>query len=274
MLARFIVVCVKKVAVRLKVSVEDSGGEVTYLRSLDICYLRMDQHSSGAPIVAAELPEGADGSSSDFANGLVDQGVLEETDASGSKDLPCRAVHPLTFPRDGHEPHKGALGSRDFPLKEDDASPVGTDVMGPWVRLQANEVLHLSRDIVHMNPACSIISHTPYCLTSCYCVDKLHKRFHYEVDTNFCLHVSSWCSENVDHVTGERWPCVGSAALSPLLVATNYGFDTVCTINRLLLPLGSSHPSLSVDGEVTYPLYYVAQHQFGWSFTRRSAGSS
>ena len=41
----------------------------------------MDQHSSGAPIVAAELPEGANGSSSDFANGLVDQGVLEETDA-------------------------------------------------------------------------------------------------------------------------------------------------------------------------------------------------
>ena len=208
MLVRFIVVCVKKVAIRLKVSVEISGGEVTYLRSLGICYLRMDQHSSGAPIVAAELPEGANGSSSDFANGLVDQGVLEETDASGSKDLPCRAVHPLTFPRDGHEPHKGALGSRDFPPKEDNTSPAGTDVMGPWVRLQANDVLHLSRDIVHMNPACSIISHTPYCLTSCYCVDKLHKRFHYEVDTNFCLHMSSWCNENVDHVTGERWPAV------------------------------------------------------------------
>ena len=168
----------------------------------------MDQHPSGAPSVAAELPEGANGSSSDFAYGLVDQEVLEETDARGSKDSPCRAVHLLTFPRDGQEPHKGALGSSDFPPKEEVTSPVGTDVMGPWVRLQANDVLHLCRDIVHMNPACSIISHTPYCLTSCYCVDKLHKRFHYEVDTNFCLHMSSWCNENVDHVTGERWPAV------------------------------------------------------------------
>ena len=236
----------------------------------------MDQHSSGAPSVAAELPEGANGSSSDFAYGLVDQEALEETDARGSKDSPCRAVHPLTFPRDGHEPHKSALGSRDFPPKEEDTSPVGTDVMGPWVRLQANDVLHLCRDIVHMNPACSIISHTPYCLTSCYCVDKLHKRFHYEVDTN-CLHMSSWCNENVDHVTSERWPAVvmcRQCCPSLLLVATNYGLGTGCTINRLMLPLGSSYPSLSVDGEVTYPLYYVAQHQFGWSFTRRSAGSS
>ena len=239
----------------------------------------MDQHSSGAPIVAAELPEGADGSSSDLANGLVDQGVLEETDASGSKDSPCRAFHPLTFPRDGHEPHHGALGSRDFPLKQDDTSPVGTDVSGPWVRLQANEVLHLSRHIVHMNPACSIISHTPYCLTSCYCVDKLHKRFHYEVDTNFCFHVSSWCSENVDHATGERWPACGGDVSSVLPFSLcwwqlSYGLATCVHHKSPLAAVGlKSDQSLSVDGEVTYPLYYVAQHQFGWSFTRRSVRS-
>ena len=28
-----------------------------------------------------------------------------------------------------------------------------------------------------------------------------------------------------------------------------------------MLPLGSSEPVLRVDGEVTYPLYYVEQHQ-------------
>ena len=168
----------------------------------------MDQHPSGVPSLAAVLPEGIDGSSSDFAYGLGDQEVFEETDARGSKDSPCRSIYLLTFPRDGHEPHKGALGSRDFPPKEEVTSPVGTDVMGPWVRLQATDVLYLCRDIVHMDPACSIISHTPYCLTSCYCVDKLHKRFHYEVDTNFCLHLNSCCNENVDCVTGERWPMV------------------------------------------------------------------
>ena len=98
--------------------------------------------------------------------------------------------------------------SRDFPPKEEVTSPVGTDVMGPWVRLQATDVLYLCRDIVHMDPSCSIISHTPYCLTTCYCLDKLHKLFHCEVDTNFCLHLSSCCNENVDLVTGERWPSV------------------------------------------------------------------
>ena len=139
---------------------------------------------------------------------MGDQEVFEETDARGSKDSPCRSIYLLTFPRDGHEPHMGALGSRDFPPKEEVTSPVGTDIRGPWVRLQATDVLYLCRDIVHMDPACSIISHTPYCLTSCYCVDKLHKRFHYEVDTNFCLHLNSCCNENVDCVTGERWPTV------------------------------------------------------------------
>ena len=173
----------------------------------------MDRYLSGASLVArgpnsSELPGGADDGGSDFANGPEGQEVLEETAASGSKDSPCRAFHPLTFPRDGHEPHHGALGSQDFPLKQEDTLTVGTDVMGPWVRVRSNEVLHLSQQIVHMNPACSIISRTPYCLTSCYCVDKLHKRFHYEVDTNFCLHVSSRCSENVDLSTGERWPAV------------------------------------------------------------------
>ena len=123
--------------------------------------------------------------------------------------LRTHLVEPSThLPSRGTDmrPHHGALGSHDFPLKQEDTSPVGTDVMGPWVRVRSNEVLHLSRHIVHMNPACSIISRTPYCLTSCYCVDKLHKRFHYEVDTNFCLDVSSRCSENVDLSTGERWP--------------------------------------------------------------------
>ncbi len=134
--------------------------------------------------------------------------VLDETTASGSKCTPCRAFHPPTFPRDGHEPYPGALGSQDFPIKQDSAEMVATDVMVPWVRVKADDALYLSHQIVHMNPACSILCRAPYCLTTCYCVDKLHKRFHYEVDTNYCLHVNSRCSENIDIVTGKCWPAV------------------------------------------------------------------
>ena len=46
-----------------------------------------------------------------------DQFPLEETTARGSDDFPCRVFHPVTFPRDGHVPHDGALGSSEFPAK-------------------------------------------------------------------------------------------------------------------------------------------------------------
>ncbi len=84
----------------------------------------------------------------------------------------------------------------------------GVDVMGPWLRLRSEDVLHLLQRIIHMNPECSLITRIPFRLDPCYCVDKLHKRFHYEVDDNFCLHAGSRCSENVDIATGEHWPAV------------------------------------------------------------------
>ena len=114
----------------------------------------MERYLSGASLAvrgpnSSELPGEADAGGRDFVYGLEGQEVLEETAAraSGSKDSPCRAFHPLTFP----EPHHGALGSQDFPLKQEDTATVGTDVMGPWVRVGVNEVLHLSQQIVHMN---------------------------------------------------------------------------------------------------------------------------
>ena len=43
------------------------------------------------------------------------QGPADETSARGSSESPCRAVHPLNFPRHGHEPGACATGSDDFP---------------------------------------------------------------------------------------------------------------------------------------------------------------
>ena len=54
--------------------------------------------------------------SSDAAS-ISDHGPLAETAARGSDDSPCRAYYPLTHPRDGHEPHDGALSSGEFPPK-------------------------------------------------------------------------------------------------------------------------------------------------------------
>ena len=85
----------------------------------------------------------------------------EETAASGSKEFPCRAFHPLSFPRDGHEPHNGALGSQDFPLKRVVTEMGGVYVMGPWLRLRSEDALHLSQLIAHINPECSLITEPP-----------------------------------------------------------------------------------------------------------------
>ena len=40
---------------------------------------------------------------SDSSDGSFAQGPVEETSARGSLECPCRAFHPLNFPRDGHE---------------------------------------------------------------------------------------------------------------------------------------------------------------------------
>ncbi len=110
------------------------------------------------------------------------QPPLEETTARGSKEFPCRAFRPLFFPRDGYEPYEGALGSQDFPPKRTVTKWGGVDVMGPWLRLRSEDVVLLSHRTIHMNPAYSLITRSTFRLDLCYCVDKLHRCFHYEVD--------------------------------------------------------------------------------------------
>ena len=45
-------------------------------------------------------------------------------------------------------------------------------------------------------------------LRMCYCVTKLHRCFHYDVDSDFVLHSNCRCSENVDVATDKFWPVV------------------------------------------------------------------
>ena len=139
---------------------------------------------------------------------ISDHGPLAETVARGSDDSPCRAYYPLTHPRDGHEPHDGALSSGEFPPKLDVPERGGVDDMGTWLRIRPTDSLILARRMVHMSTRCPFLSRASSSLTLCYCVDKLHRCFHYDVDDNYCLHVNSRCSENVGMHTGWIWPVV------------------------------------------------------------------
>ena len=117
---------------------------------------------------------------SNSSEGSFVQGPAEETSARGSPESPCRAFHPLNFPRDGHEPSAGATGSDDFPPKSGGTARSGIDeAMGPWLRPQVGDTLLLAQQTVHMNPGCFLISRRTYPLKMCYCVNKLHRCFHY-----------------------------------------------------------------------------------------------
>ena len=134
--------------------------------------------------------------------------LLSETDARGSDESPCRAYHPMTFPRDGHLPSHDATGSDEFPAKSVVTEWEGLDEMGPWLRVKDTDRLLLGDRTVHWSPDCPFLSSRSFCLTQCYCADKLHKCFHYDVDDNFCLHGNSRCHENVDVAAGVVWPVV------------------------------------------------------------------
>ena len=103
----------------------------------------------------------------------------------GSEDVPCRAFHSLTHPRDGHAASDCALGSNEFPPKRLGTEITGVDAMGPWVRLQPDDQLFLHHRMVHMAASCPLLSTNPPKLTACYCVDRLHRWFHYDVDDKY-----------------------------------------------------------------------------------------
>ena len=129
---------------------------------------------------------------------------MEETAAR----VPCRAFHPLAHPRDGHAASDCALGSDEFPPKPLVGEMAGVDVMGPRIRLRPDDQLLLHHRMVHMTATCPLLSSNPPKLTACYCVDCLHRRFHYDIENKYQLHANCRCSENVDMLTGWRWPVV------------------------------------------------------------------
>ena len=112
---------------------------------------------------------------SNSSEGSFVHGPAEETSARGSSESPCRAFHPLNFPRDGHEPCADATGSDDFPPKSSGTARSGIDeAMGPWLRPRVGDMLLLAQQTVHMNRDCLLINRRTYLLRMCYCVDKLH----------------------------------------------------------------------------------------------------
>ena len=52
---------------------------------------------------------------------------------------------------------------------------------------------------------CALITRRTYPLRMCYCVTKLHRCFHYEVDSDLVLHSNCRCSKNVDVATDKFW---------------------------------------------------------------------
>ena len=146
---------------------------------------------------------------SNWSEGSSVQGPTDETLARGSSESPCRAVRLVNFPRDGHAPYACATGSDAFPPKSSGAARSGIDeAMGPWLCPQEGDVLLLAQQTVHMDPECLLITRRTYPLQMCYCVTKLHRCFHYDVDSDFVLHSNCRCSENVDVDTDKVWPVV------------------------------------------------------------------
>ena len=96
---------------------------------------------------------------SDSSDGSFAQGPAEETSARGSLECPCRAFHPLNFPRDGHEPCADSTGSNEFPSKRSVTARCGIDeTIGPWLRPRVEDTLLLAQQTVHMNPDCLLIA--------------------------------------------------------------------------------------------------------------------
>ena len=100
----------------------------------------------------------------------------------------CSCLHAClaqSCPRDGQTPSDCASGSDAFPPKSSAAARSGIDeAMGPWLCPQEGDVLLLAHLTVHMDSECVLITRRTYPLRMCYCVTKLHRCFHYEVDSD------------------------------------------------------------------------------------------
>ena len=112
-----------------------AGEALTSLSRIPIVVMSVARSSSRESPATSTLASNS--SERSFA-----QGPAEETSARGSSESPCRAFHPLNFPRHGHESSAGATGSDGFPPKSSGTACSGIDeAMGPWLRPQVGDTL-------------------------------------------------------------------------------------------------------------------------------------
>ena len=123
---------------------------------------------------------------------ICEERPLEETDASGSNDNPCRSVrlcpHPVV------PPHAGALSSHEFPPKTTMPPCEGHDEMGPWILLSPDSWVYYSRNAIHLTSLCDALPLEGIPAPLCYCISKIYKKMHYMIGYDGCLHEACGCS--------------------------------------------------------------------------------
>ena len=117
---------------------------------------------------------------------MTDEVHLEETDASGSRDSPCRAVFLRPLPK--LPPHVGALSSNELPAKPARRPTEGHDQMGEWIQPSPDSCVYCYRNAIHLTPLCDAFPLEGIPVSLCYCIGKIYKKMHYMVGYDGCLH--------------------------------------------------------------------------------------
>ena len=123
---------------------------------------------------------------------MIDEVHLDETDASGSRDFPCRAVFLRPLPK--LPPHEGALSSNELPAKPTRRPTEGHDQMGEWIQPSPDSCVYWYRNAIHLTPLCDAFPLEGIPVSLCYCIGKLYKKMHYMVGYDGCLHEACGCS--------------------------------------------------------------------------------
>ena len=125
---------------------------------------------------------------------MTDEVHLEETDASGSRDSPCRAVFLRPLPK--LPPHVGALSSNELPAKPTRRPTEGHDQMGEWIQPSPDSCVYCYRNAIHLTPLCDAFPLEGIPVSLCYCIGKIYKKMHYMVGYDGCLHEA--CGRSLD----------------------------------------------------------------------------
>ena len=123
---------------------------------------------------------------------MTDEVHLEETDARGSGDYPCRAVFLRPLPK--LPPQVGALSSNELPAKLTRRPTEGHDQMGEWIQPSPDSCVYSDRNAIHLTPLCDAFPLEGIPVSLCYCIGKIYKKMHYMVGYDGCLHEACGCS--------------------------------------------------------------------------------